>query len=103
MESMNHLYLLSSVVFWVLVLCNLVNGYNPFHRNVVPLYSGYNVLILKMQMMCFSDLRYKTSTLIMEVICYSEMVVTTYKTTQHQNPDHNQHFNHCENIKSHLL
>jgi hypothetical protein len=37
----------------------------------------------------------------MKAICFSEMLVTTYKITQRHNPeDHNWHLHHCENLKS---
>jgi hypothetical protein len=48
--------------------------------------------------------QYEKSTLKMEAIRSSETFVTTYETTQHNNPeDHNRHFNRCENFKLHRV
>jgi hypothetical protein len=41
-----------------------------------------------------------TSTLKMEVIQSSEVLVTTYKTTQHLNPEDHNEIHHHENLKS---
>lgn len=35
--------------------------------------------------------------------CYSKILVTTYKTTQHHNPDHNGHIHCHNNLKSLIL
>jgi hypothetical protein len=42
----------------------------------------------------------RASTLKMEVICFSEILVTTYKATWHHNPeDHNRYIRSCENLR----
>jgi hypothetical protein len=33
----------------------------------------------------------------------SEMLITTYKTINIHNPDHNEHFHNCKNLKPELL
>jgi hypothetical protein len=46
---------------------------------------------------------YFTSNLKKEAIRSSQMLVTTYKTTQCHNPeDHNLNSHHCENLKYHV-
>jgi hypothetical protein len=47
---------------------------------------------------CFVD----TSVINMEAIGSSKTLITTYKTTQHHNPEnHNQNFHHYGNLKFH--
>jgi hypothetical protein len=39
----------------------------------------------------------------METVCFSETLVSTYKSTRRHNPEQHRHLHHRENLKSHKL